>query len=255
MPALAGGNEIHSEKPMHDQQAPQAARNPLDNNHPPDRNHIALSIKLRCSPLFGVESWRPIAALPGYEVSSFGEVRSLPRTVHRKDGRSTRLPGRTLRPTLLKIGYLALKISGTTRYVHHLVCEAFHGPCPEGMMRRHLNGNRTCNWASNLAYGTPAENCADTRRHGRVQLGERHYEAVLNMAEVSWARRQAANGLNCTRIAATLERSVAAIRQAVIGKTWAHCPVPPVRRRAYRRRSEDGAAVGEPQGLIAFADV
>jgi hypothetical protein len=212
---------------MHEAQAPQAAKNRPHNNLPPDRNHIALSANLRCSPLFGVGSWRPIAGLPGYEVSSFGQVRSLPRTVQRKDGRSAPVRGGILRPTLLRVGYLALNFGGTMRYVHHLVCEAFHGPCPEGMERRHLNGNPTCNWARNLAYGTSAENHADKRRHGRAQVGERHSQAVLKMAEVSWARQQAATGLSCTRIAAILERPVAAVRDAVIGKSWAHCPVPP----------------------------
>ncbi|MGM9487786.1 NUMOD4 motif-containing HNH endonuclease [Ideonella sp. YS5] len=197
---------------------------------PPDRNHIALSANLRCSSLFGIEAWRPIPGLPGYQVSSFGKVRSLPRVIQR-GGRSARMSGRILRPTLLKVGYLALNIRGATRYVHHLVCDAFHGPCPSGMERRHLNGSKTCNWASNLAYGTSLENHDDMRRHGRAPLGERNHSATLTMAEVAWARQQASGGHSDIRIAAMLDRPVKTINAAVIGRTWAHCPVPPVRRR------------------------
>jgi hypothetical protein len=207
---------------------------------PPDRNHIVLSAKLRCSPLFGIGAWRPIPGLPGYEVSSFGEVRSLPRVIQRC-GRSARIPGRTLRPTLLKVGYLALTIGGVTRYVHHLVCDAFHGPCPTGMERRHLNGSRTCNWASNLAYGTSIENHADMRRHGRAPLGERHHSATLTMAEVAWARHQASGGHSGIRIAAMLNRPVMTVNAAVSGRTWAHCPVPPVRRGPVRSETRTPA--------------
>lgn len=50
--------------------------------------------------------------------------------------------------------------------VHRLVAAAFHGPCPEGLEVRHLDGVRTNNVPTNLAYGTHAENIRDTVRHG-----------------------------------------------------------------------------------------
>ena len=55
-----------------------------------------------------------------------------------------------------------------TRLVHALVLEAFVGPRPGGAVARHLDGNRLNNEASNLAWGSPAENNADSERHGRV---------------------------------------------------------------------------------------
>lgn len=54
--------------------------------------------------------------------------------------------------------------------VHRLVCEHFHGPPPSPLhCVRHLNGVQTDCHKDNLAWGTPAENCADiiTHRKGR----------------------------------------------------------------------------------------
>lgn len=53
-----------------------------------------------------------------------------------------------------------------TARVHSLVCAAFHGPCPNGMVCRHLNGLRRDNRPENLAWGTHSENSQDTIRHG-----------------------------------------------------------------------------------------
>lgn len=55
---------------------------------------------------------------------------------------------------------------GYVRMVHVLVLEAFDKPRPPGMVGRHLDGDKLNNHISNLAWGTPAENTADSRRHG-----------------------------------------------------------------------------------------
>lgn len=54
-----------------------------------------------------------------------------------------------------------------SRRVHVAVCETFHGPRPSPKhVVRHLNGNPLDNRSVNLAWGTTAENSADTVRHG-----------------------------------------------------------------------------------------
>lgn len=48
------------------------------------------------------------------------------------------------------------------RFVHRLVCEAFHGPPPEGFDDVcHLDHNATNNRPSNLRWGSHAENVRD----------------------------------------------------------------------------------------------
>ncbi len=53
-------------------------------------------------------------------------------------------------------------------YVHRMVCEAFHGPQPEGLEVRHRDGNNFNNRSDNLCWGTRAENTEDKRKHGTI---------------------------------------------------------------------------------------
>ena len=71
-----------------------------------------------------------------------------------------------------------------TRKVHHLVLEAFDGPCPEGMVCRHLNGNPADNRAENLKWGTEKENNEDKIRHGTSGKGSRNSRAKLSEEDV-----------------------------------------------------------------------
>lgn len=104
------------------------------------------------------ERWLPVVDYEGlYEVSDLGRVCSLRR-------------GIILKPTLTKLGYLRVEPyangKGRKVMVHCLVAVAFHGPCPPGLEVRHLDGDSQNNAASNLAYGTPSENCRDMVLHG-----------------------------------------------------------------------------------------
>jgi hypothetical protein len=109
--------------------------------------------------------WAPAQGFEShYEVSSIGEVR---RTA---PGRGART-GLVLTPEINERGYRSVKLrmdgARAKRWVHRLVCEAFHGKPPPGQVVRHLDGNPANNAASNLAWGTQAENAADTTAHGR----------------------------------------------------------------------------------------
>lgn len=115
------------------------------------------------------ERWLPIAGYEDlYEVSNLGRVRGI-----RKSGKGARPtgPDGTLKPALDGSGYRFVGLSrnrkNVIRKVHVLVLEAFTGPRPSDLHQaRHLNGDRTCNEASNLAWGTASENQLDTVRHG-----------------------------------------------------------------------------------------
>ena len=78
---------------------------------------------------------------------------------------------------------VALSIDGeaTLRGVHQIVCEAFHGACPEGMEVRHLDDNKLNNAASNLQWGTRSENIQDRRTNGIMyQLNRTHCASGLH---------------------------------------------------------------------------
>lgn len=105
----------------------------------------------------GKESWRAIPGKYPFEASTEGRIRN-GVTGHVKS-QSEQQDGR------LQVG---LWLNGrTTPYrVHRLVALAFHGPRPDGLETRHLNGDDHDNRPANLKYGTHAENEQDKLRHG-----------------------------------------------------------------------------------------
>jgi HNH endonuclease len=80
---------------------------------------------------------------------------------------------RPLKPFLKKSNRPAVGIYDKSRYVHLVVCEAFYGPRPDGMVVRHLDGNSFNNIPSNLCWGTREENVQDDLRHGK-RIGKCH---------------------------------------------------------------------------------
>lgn len=112
---------------------------------------------------------KTIPSLPGYLATLDGEILTQ---------RSYRGQRRPLAAQPSKDGYLRVKptVNGKERWmsVHRLVAEAYHGPCPEGMQCRHLDGDKTNNRPENLRWGTAVENAADRKVHGTESSGERH---------------------------------------------------------------------------------
>lgn len=78
--------------------------------------------------------------------------------------------------------------------VHTLVALAFHGPKPDGMQVRHLDGNKKNNRPENLVYGTARENAGDRERHGNTRRGERNGNAVLSNTDTDFIRLLYARG-------------------------------------------------------------
>lgn len=119
------------------------------------------------------ENWRPVPGYEGaYEVSDLGRVRSLPRIIMRANGIPQKIHGRMLKPYVAN-GYPTVRIAkggdrgnGQTRLVHRLVAFAFLEPGPEGTEVCHIDGDKGNPRASNLYWGTRAENLADSIAHG-----------------------------------------------------------------------------------------
>lgn len=99
--------------------------------------------------------WMPVPGHPDYDAHPSGAVRS------RKRGEPRELVG-----WLDGNGYHRVHLDDAHYATHAIIALTFHGPRPEGMQTRHLNGNPLDNRAENLQYGTPAENQADRWAHG-----------------------------------------------------------------------------------------
>jgi hypothetical protein len=110
------------------------------------------------APPLELVKWRLIDGWP-YEVNNLGEIRRFGR----------------IEKILPYFGTVRLSRNGEVKkhQLHRLVCAAFHGPQPlDKPLVRHLDGNVSNGFASNLAWGTATENGADRIRHGKAGQGE-----------------------------------------------------------------------------------
>lgn len=134
------------------------------------------------------EVWRPLVDYPRYEVSNFGNVRSL----HGAKGLR-----KTPRAKVLQVdkdGYHVVSIclgkhaTTTRKRVHIAVAEAFIGPKPEGMQVAHRDGTKTNNKVSNLLWATPEQNTHHKWAHGTMACGERNGNSKLTEMDVRTIR-------------------------------------------------------------------
>ncbi|WP_167757036.1 NUMOD4 motif-containing HNH endonuclease [Amycolatopsis sp. CFH S0078] len=159
-----------------------------------------------------IETWLPVRNYDGiYSVSSLGRVRSEPHVVMRSNGHPQTVSAR-IRRTYTGHGYEQLRLcrdgNNPLHFVHVMVCEAFHGPRPEGMEVRHLDGDSRNNRADNLAWGTQSENMYDRVRHGthhqaiKTHCPRHHPLDGLNLAPSELAQgRRACRACNAGRSA------------------------------------------------------
>jgi hypothetical protein len=106
--------------------------------------------------------------------------------------------------------------------VHVVVCTAFHGPRPAGLLVRHLDGDPLNNRADNLAWGTFEENEADKVAHGRAARGESHPHVKLTEGQVRAIRAARAAGIKLSELSAEYRISQTQISAIAHRKVWRH---------------------------------
>lgn len=157
------------------------------------------------------EAWRPIPDWEGiYEVSDEGRVRSVDRLYIDKNGRSMRFRGQ-IRSQSMSAGYPVVSLrngsgKNVARKVHWLVTAAFIGPKPDGLVVRHLDGNRLNNHIENLVYGTHTENRLDSTAHGtNWQANKTHCKNghPFDEANTIFTRKGSRRCLACKRASQT----------------------------------------------------
>jgi hypothetical protein len=158
--------------------------------------------------------WLGNMGFPGYLIGSHGEVMSL---LKRK--------ARVLSPIRLGnyVGYQMRDAPGRLRkvYRHRIVAETFHGPCPDGMECRHIDGDARNNDVLNLRWGTPRENAADKVAHGTRTAGETHGTSKLTKAAVLAMRAERAErGTPFKALAEAYGVSTMTAYRAVTGQCW-----------------------------------
>lgn len=136
------------------------------------------------------EIWQSIPDFEDkYEVSSFGQIKSLARTAGAGFGSVRRVPERILKRSFDKDGYPIVALGcgigkPKTFKVHRLVLLAFVGPLPDGQQSLHDDGNPENCRLDNLSYGTGVKNWEDRKRHGRGSDGVNNPNAKLSKEQV-----------------------------------------------------------------------
>ncbi|MEE7478446.1 HNH endonuclease signature motif containing protein [Methylobacterium hispanicum] len=167
------------------------------------------------------EEWRVAPSAPEFDVSSLGRLR-------RK--------GRILKGSKWSTGYIYVQTTiGATAAcgkralgLHVLVCEAFHGPRPFfDSVPCHRDGTRDNNAAENLRWGSPKENAADRRAHGRDRLGVDHHGAkLIDEHEVLAIFALSRRGLIGEEIARCFGISAPEVNRILARKAWTHVTIP-----------------------------
>ncbi len=164
-----------------------------------------------------MSEWRYVPGRDDYLVSSDGEVLSL--------SRRWRQP-RVVRGALDRNGYHRVKVAGQRVFVHRLVAEAFLGPQPDGHEVAHLDGDRTNNRLSNLAWVTHTENMAHQKEHGTALLGERNPQSRYCEADVLRVLALSAQGLTDTQISGRTGVSRSTVQRMRTRRAWVHVQDP-----------------------------
>lgn len=120
-----------------------------------------------------MEEWKPISGYEGlYEVSNYGQVRSLDRTEKSKNGSYRFRKGCIMKLTVSVGGYLRVSLRNRAKpikyLVHRLVAQAFI-PNPDNFPQvNHKDENPANNCAGNLEWVTPKENSNYGNHRSRI---------------------------------------------------------------------------------------
>ncbi len=106
------------------------------------------------------EIWRDCPSYPGFQASSHGRIKRLPRIGYMPHGGTRVYMGKPLFGSVCKSSKDARHLYFSRRYrdvgnikIHFAVCEAFHGVPQNGCKRvRHLNENGLDNRPENLMW-------------------------------------------------------------------------------------------------------
>ena len=174
------------------------------------------------------EEWREIPGFPTYQASNRGRV----RRVRMLGGVNWKGRGPWRSVTIYQNGR-PKKVQ-----IHRAILLAFVGPPPSQMsVCRHLNGHGGDNRLENLAWGTPRENTADSKRHGTLaaaRSGEDHPSAKLTAEQAREIRRlyPAVAGTTLARRFGIRPQTVWSVAR---GKTWKQLDVSPSTEPAPKR--------------------
>lgn len=146
------------------------------------------------------EIWKDIKGYEGlYQISSFGNVKSLDRYIINKNGDKQYFPGKYLTQGISD-NYLKVILSKNNKQrtfrVHILVARAFI-PNPENKPEvNHIDGNKKNNKVNNLEWNTRSENEFHAYRNGLAKPSNKQKQAVAKYAKENYSKKVVQYSLN-----------------------------------------------------------
>lgn len=192
-----------------------------------------ISMALRHTP----EIYVDIQGYKGYyQVSNYGNVKSLDRVIKEKTGKTQTIKGRVLKQRTNPGGYcyIGLRKNGTkaTFALHQLVAQAFLDNPENKPIVNHINGIKTDNNVSNLEWATYSENLShaySSRLRTAVSLqtvGSKNYKRKLKSEQVIEIKRLlAAGNLTHKEIAKKYGVSKSTVGNINSNRYWSHITV------------------------------
>ena len=177
-----------------------------------------------------IEIWKPIKNYENiYEVSNLGRIKSLSRTIKRKDGKPLKIKEQILKGSKDTKGYIQVELKKDgKRYIktiHRLVAETFIENKNNKEQVNHIDGNKENNCVYNLEWVTCQENIQHAWLNNLkvASYGENHPNHKLNEEQVKYIMknykpRNKEYGLRA--LARKFNVSTGPIQNIINGKGW-----------------------------------
>ena len=177
--------------------------------------------------MVALEIWVDIKGHEGYQVSSYGRVRSKDRICyHVQYGQvvARKHKGRILSQNDNGHGYLTVQLGrGNRLYVHRLVAEHFI-PNPNGYEEiNHRNANKQDNRVDNLEWCDRRQNIDHSVKNGVTPRGSRVWASLLREDQVREIKELLLKGkITQSEIAEMFGVSQQCVSDIKLGRTWKH---------------------------------
>lgn len=170
-----------------------------------------------------MEVWKLIEGFENYEISNFGNVRSIERYTKGRFGFVLRKQ-KTIKPQLRE-RYMAVGLYNNLKFnsnpIHRLVAQAFI-PNPDNKPQvNHIDGNKLNNNYSNLEWCTSKENVKHSYDIGIRKTGEKHHCAKLKENDILEIRTNK-NNLTQKELGLIYGVTHFLINRIVTKKEWKH---------------------------------
>lgn len=172
-----------------------------------------------------MEIWKKIKDYENYEVSNFGNVRSLDHYCVGRNG-SGKQTGRVLKPQKCIKGYLRVSLSKNkvkfTTGVHRLVALSFIPNIENKPQVNHINGIKNDNRVENLEWCTNQENQIHAVKNNltKYNINDKHHNSKLTNEEVKTARRMHELGWDNLTLSRHYNISATAMSKILRNKTY-----------------------------------